>query len=307
VVLSRLDGNSPPALRARRAKSNAAGVLWAVVTVAGCATVIQEDLPSTLDSSPSAGGSAGAPSAAAGFTGSVTPGAGLGGNANGGGSSAGTAGGVSSGLGGRSLGGNAGSSGSPEPVDAGRQFPSGTLLLEEDFEAFESSEWRPTPDSVWEITTDDELQSNVYGQTETGSSGAHLVMSGEMSWTNVVVEADFKVLEFNGTSSGYMAGLCVRVGDEDNFYMVGLRSGTGQIQLRAFSDGGSNLEQSSFEDGVTGVWYHLRVEAVGTSISAYLDDVLMFTHSDASHPSGGIGLCTVRASAVFDNVRVTAP
>ena len=309
MVLSRLNGNSPPALRAQRATTNA-GVLWALVTLGGCATVIQEDLPSTLDNAPSAGGSAGAPGGAAGFTGSATPGTGLGGNINAGGSSPGSAGNPSSGLGGRSLGGNggnAGSSGSQEPVDAGPQFPSGTLLLEEDFESFESSDWRPSPDSEWEITTDDERQGNVYGQTETGSSGAHLVSSGDVSWTDVVVEADFKVLEFNGTSSGYMAGLCVRVADEKNFYMVGLRSGTGQIQLRAFSDGGSNLEQSSFEDGVTGVWYHLRVEAVGTTISAYLDDVLMFTHSDASHPRGGIGLCTVRASAVFDNVRVTAP
>jgi pectate lyase len=231
----------------------------------------------------------------------------VGGNFNAGGSSPGTAGSLSSGPGGQSLAGAAGRSGSADPLDAGRQFPSGTLLLEEDFEELESSEWRATADSAWELTEDDELDSTVYGQTETSSSGAHLVISGDVSWTDVVVEADFKVLEFNGSSSGYMAGLCVRVRDAENFYMVGLRSGTGQIQLRAFSDGGSNLAQSSFEDGATGEWYHLRVEAVGSTISAYLDDALMLTHTDTTHASGAIGLCTVRASAVFDNVRVTAP
>lgn len=281
---------------------------WAVVTLWGCATVVQEDVPSALGNPPVAEGSAGAPSGVAGSAGTGTSGTGAGGNLNAGGSSSGASGNSSSGRGGQSLGGNAGSAGSPSPpVDAGPQFPSGALLLEEDFEAFESSEWNATSDSAWELTTDDELQSNVYGQTETSASGAHLVTSGDLSWTNVIVEADFKVLEFNGSSSGYMAGLCVRVSDADNFYMVGLRSSTGQIQLRSFTDGGSNLDQSSFEDGVIGVWYHLRVEAVGTTISAYLDDVLMFTHTDATHPSGGVGLCTVRASAVFDNVRVTAP
>lgn len=305
MVLCRLNQDSPPGLRSLRASAPAAGLL-SVLALWGCATVIQEDPPSTSGSSPSAGGQAGASSGAAGFVGSATSGAG--GNLNAGGSPSGAAGNMSSGLGGRSLGGNAGSSvGAAPPVDAGRQFPSGTLLLEEDFEDFDGSEWLATPDSVWEITTDDERQGNVYGQTETNDSGAHLVTSGDVSWTDVVVEADFKVLEFNGSSSGYMAGLCVRVRDAETFYMVGLRSGTGQIQLRAFDDGGSNLEQSSFEDGDTGVWYRLRVEAVGTTISAYLDDVLMFSHSDAAHPSGGIGLCTVRASAVFDNVRVTAP
>mgnify|MGYP006140139399 CR=1 FL=1 len=32
-----------------------------------------------------------------------------------------------------------------------------------------------------------------------------------------------------------------------------------------------------------------------------------YSRSWGYYPSGGIGLCTVRASAVFDNVRVTAP
>jgi hypothetical protein len=124
----------------------------------------------------------------------------------------------------------------------------------------------------------------------------------------VVLEADFKIVAFNGSSSTYMAGLCVRVRDEENFYFLGIRSNDGTVGLRRFSSGGNNnLEESSFDLGTTGVWYHMRVEAIESTITTYLDDELVLSVTDTEHPNGGIGLCTVRASAVFDNVVVTAP
>ncbi|MEO8179482.1 MAG: family 16 glycoside hydrolase [Deltaproteobacteria bacterium] len=205
---------------------------------------------------------------------------------------------------------NGGSSGTPTPtVDAGPQFASDTLLLEENFENFQAApgDWATSPGSTWSVGTDPQLVSNVYTQTETTSNTPHLATAGDVAWRDVVVETDLQVLGFNGSSSSYMAGLCVRVRDAEDFYLIGVRSNDGKVGVRRYTDGGTNLVQSSFDQGTTGRWYHLRVEVVGSTITAFLDDVLMFSETDSTHANGGIALCTVRATASFDNVRVTAP
>lgn len=276
--------------------------------LAGCATVTQEDPPSYV------GGSSG--------TGPVSSGAGGG---------AGTAPIADSPAPEQRPGGslpspletNAGGLMPPPPVvsnggsggassareDAGPQFPSGTLLLQENFENFqgEAAGWATSTGSVWQVQTDSQLVSNVYTQSEASSSTPDLATAGEVGWRDVVVEADMKILAFNGSSSSYMAGLCVRVKDAQNFYLIGVRSNDGKVGLRRYADGGTNLVQSDFDQGKTGEWYHLKVEAIGSTITAYLGGTLMFSETDETHESGGIALCTVRASASFDNVRVTAP
>jgi pectate lyase len=205
---------------------------------------------------------------------------------------------------------NGGSPGTALPdVDAGPEFPSGTLLLQENFENFSASAgaWASSQGSTWDVQTDPTLVSNVYIQSETTSSSPDLATTGDVTWRDVVVEADMEILAFNGSSSSYMAGLCVRVRDAQNFYLIGVRSNDHKVGLRRYASGGTNLVQSDFDQGTTGRWYHLRVEAIGSTITAFLDDTLMFSESDTTHASGGVALCTVRATASFDNLRVTAP
>ncbi len=303
--MKRWRGSSPPV----RLSSLSPALL---LLCAACATVTEDDPPS--NPSASAAGAAGAPAGVGGGANGGTGNVGLGGsssNGSGGASSPGSggrplAGGAGGGASAGAGGASAGAGGTPPVVDTMPQFPSGMLLLEDDFENFVQANWLAN-DGQWAITTDPEAEGNVYGQTETNASSPHMVTAGDTSWRGVVAEVDFNVVSFNGSSSSYMAGLCLRVQDADNFYMVGLRSNTGGIQLRGIGVDGGNLAQSEYEEGVEGVWYHLKVEAVGSTITAYLDDVLMFTYPDATIQSGGIGLCTVRASALFDNVRVAAP
>jgi hypothetical protein len=288
--------------------SAALALLAALRCLAGCATVTQEDPPSQLGGSSGLGG---APSGAGGGAGTapladgpapeqrstgdlpsplepntagrMTPAPGVSNSASG------------------------GAAGAPE--DAGPQFPSGSQLLQENFENFQggATGWATSTGSVWEVQTDAQLVSNVYTQSEATSSTPDLATAGDLGWRDVVVEADMKILAFNGSSSSYMAGLCVRVKDAQNFYLIGVRSNDGKLGLRRYADGGTNLVQSDFDQGTTGVWYHLKVEAIGSTLTAYLDGTMMFSETDDTHRSGGIALCTVRASASFDNVRVTAP
>jgi hypothetical protein len=279
--------------------------LVALVLLAGvgaCATVTQEDPPSLLAG---AGGSTGGTASGAGGGAGTAPIADMpapagrpmspGGAIQGEGLAPMTPPPAAAGSGGGAA---------VQPQDAGPP-----PALQENFENFaaSSANWVPSTGSTWEVRTDAELASNVYTQTETMSSGPHLVVAGNAAWRDVVVEADVRIIDFNGSSSSYMAGLCVRVQDAESFYLVGVRSNDGKLGLRRYADGGTNLVQSEYEDGAEGVWYHLRVEAIGAQITAYLDGDLMFSETDATLENGGIALCTVRASASFDNVSVTAP
>jgi hypothetical protein len=280
----------------------------AVVSLCGCATVTSEDPPSHIGGSgaganqPSRSGGSGGTAPLADLPAPVatTP--------------AGPPGPIDTNPGGGlppvvavSNGGSA--STAPAAVDAGRQFPTGMTLLEENFENFQAAggEWATSQGSIWGVATDPQLVSNVYTQTETTSNTPDLATAGDVTWRDVVVESDMQILGFNGSSSSYMAGLCVRVRDAENFYLIGLRSNDGKMGLRRYANGGTNLVQSTFDQGTTGKWYHLRVEVIGSTITAFLDDALMFSETDTTHAAGGIALCTVRASASFDNVRVSAP
>jgi hypothetical protein len=199
--------------------------------------------------------------------------------------------------------------GGASAADAGPVPPRGTPLLSEDFEAFqgEASGWFASEGSLWELGPDpDDARNSVYVQTETNGSRANLATAGEPDWQDLSVEADMVILDFNGSSSSYLAGICVRVQDASRFYMIGVRSNDGKVGLRRFDGGGSNLVESEFEAGTTGVKYRLRVDVIGSTISAYLDGALMFSESDSAYARGGIGLCTVRASAAFDRVQVSA-
>jgi hypothetical protein len=206
-----------------------------------------------------------------------------------------------------STGGTGGTLGARE--DAGPQFASGTSLLQENFENFQGAAagWATSAGSNWQVQTDAMLVSNVYTQSEASSTTPDLATAGEVGWRDVVVEADMKILTFNGSSSSYMAGLCVRVKDAKNFYLIGLRSNDNKLGLRRYADDATNLVQSDFNEGTTDTWYHLKVEAIGSTLTAYLDGSMMFSETDDTHANGGIALCTVRASASFDNVSVTAP
>jgi hypothetical protein len=288
--------------------SAAAALLAALRCLAGCATVTQEEPPSQL------GGSSGmeaVPSGAGGGAGSApiadTPAPEQRSTGDGASPLETNTGGLMPPPPADSNGGSGGAPGTRG--DAGPLVPSGSQLLQENFENFQgpASGWATSTGSMWEVQTDTQLVSNVYTQSEATSSTPDLATAGDVGWRDVVVEADMKILAFNGSSSSYMAGLCVRVQDAQNFYLIGVRSNDGKLGLRRYADGGTNLVQSDFDQGKTGEWYHLKVEAIGSTLSAYLNGTMMFSETDDTHKSGAIALCTVRASASFDNVRVSAP
>jgi hypothetical protein len=144
-------------------------------------------------------------------------------------------------------------------------------------------------------------------------SKVFLAAAGDISWTNVVVQARIKILSFNGSSSSYYAGLCARVEDANNYYCVTLRSDA-KVAIRGNIGGSSNSLGSSVSYGVaTGTWYTVQLAVVGSTITASINGTPVLPKTgdpaitDSSLASGGIALIVDNADAEFDDVSVAVP
>ena len=144
-------------------------------------------------------------------------------------------------------------------------------------------------------------------------SKVYLAAAGDVSWTDVSVQARVKIVSFNGSSSSYYAGICARVEDAANYYCVALRSDA-KVAIRGDIGGSSNSIGSSNSYAIaTGTWYTVQLAVVGSTITASINGVPVLPKTgdpaitDSSLPMGGVALAVDNAEAEFDDVSVTTP
>jgi hypothetical protein len=206
------------------------------------------------------------------------------------GSDGGAAGVGSAGAGGEASGGSNGS----------------RLLFFDDFEDGAADGWQPGEGS-FSVTSDG---SFVYRQALVQNRLQFSMVSGSC-WADQVVEARVKA-DFNGQSNSYVAALFARALSAQTHYMLVI-GGDGKLALRKRVNSTSNSAQilgTAFQPNpkiAEDVWYTLRLEIVGTSLTGYLDGVPRISATDSSIASGGVAVGTLNATAVFDDVRVGAP
>jgi pectate lyase len=178
-------------------------------------------------------------------------------------------------------------------------------LLRDNFE-MGTSNWTMTPSGVWSTSMDGSTVLGSMGAT--GSSAMRAASAGELSWTDVQIEARVKVTSFAGSSSGYYAGVCARYQSTSAYACFALRS-NGQIMFRV----GSNNTAAATPPGgsiTEGTWYSVRVVARGASITAFLNGTEIASGSrvtSGAPASGRIALATPGTNAVFDDIVVTTP
>jgi pectate lyase len=73
------------------------------------------------------------------------------------------------------------------------------------------------------------------------------------------------------------------------------------------SNAPERIAQENDMDWATDTWYTLRLEVVGSSLKAYLDDTLMLEATDEQITSGGVAVGARHVNVHFDDVKVTAP
>jgi hypothetical protein len=184
---------------------------------------------------------------------------------------------------------------------------SGTIFSD-DFESG-TSKWITSGPGTAAIATDG---SSVY-DLSCPMSKVFLAAAGDISWTNVIVQARIKIVSFNGSATGYYAGLCARVQDANNSYCVTLRSDT-KVSIHGDIAGSSKSLGNSNSYGVTtGIWYTVQLEIVGSTITASINGAPVLPKSgdpaitDSSLANGAIALTVDNTEAEFDDVSVSVP
>ncbi|HEX6352528.1 right-handed parallel beta-helix repeat-containing protein [Actinophytocola sp.] len=176
-----------------------------------------------------------------------------------------------------------------------RPVASAATLFSENFEDGTADGWTRSGGS-WSVVTDG---SRAYQQSG-ASTDARALVGG--TWTDQAVQIRVKPGTFNGT--GRHVAVLARAQNTSNYYYLGL-SNTGSVVLGKRSGGGFSTLASAPAAVPTGTWQTLRLEAFGTTLKGFVNNVALVTASDGTFASGRVGAATYYASASFDDVQVT--
>ena len=171
-----------------------------------------------------------------------------------------------------------------------------TQLFSDDFQDGDSNGWARSS-GTWAIVTDGTL---AYRQSGTSSDSNS--RTGTSTWSNISIQARVKPIAFNGADR--YAGVMTRVVNSNHYYFLALQNGNRLLLGKRAGSSPITLATKSFAFS-TGTYYTLRIDAQGSSLSAYVNGTLQLTASDSEFPSGIIGGATFFSSASFDDFLVT--
>jgi pectate lyase len=177
--------------------------------------------------------------------------------------------------------------------------PEGTLFMD-DFEAG-ATNWDVTQGTC-SIAADE--ATNVYTCLQ-GMEEARAVAG--MVWGEYSVSARVRVNAFDAAGGRriYLAG---RFTDSNNWYGAAIYDGGPfEVQIRKKVMGTSSDIVRTPYPFELGVWYTLKLEMKGSTITVYVNDVLQLTTMDTSFNSGRIELLVDRSDVSWDDVLVTNP
>ena len=144
--------------------------------------------------------------------------------------------------------------------------------------------------------------SNVFQGVAAGSDFTTQV-SGNTAWTDVTISADVKVT----AGSSYQVSIYGRFTTWDSFYIMYMDD-AGQVQVRRRLNGSTTTLGTKSKPAMVpaiGSQHNFKLDIHGSTINAYVDDVLRVTTTDTMLPTGGLGLGISNGTAEFDNVVVT--
>src|SRR3989454_559730 len=171
------------------------------------------------------------------------------------------------------------------------------ILFQDNFETGTAAGWNATA-GTWSVVQDG--GSYVYRNSNT--SGDDWSYNGSSAWTDYAIEAQVKPLTWN--AAGGIVRIFGRWQDANNWYYLNLTSDN-HVQLRKYVNGTiTDLAPPQSLTVTPGTWYKVRLEMVGTTLKAYVNDVLQLTATDATFSAGRIAVGGWNNTAEFDNVVV---
>lgn len=166
------------------------------------------------------------------------------------------------------------------------------VLFNSNFNGGNSTGWTPTA-GTWEAT------DGAYRQS--AESGGAYAYAGSASWKDYAAEATMTPVSFNGNNR--FTALVVRYQDDDNFYHVNLRSNN-TIELKKKVAGATTILDAKAFTVEAGEAFHIKLEAIGSTLNVYVNGNLELTAEDSTFESGKIAFHTYYATAAFDDVLV---
>lgn len=154
----------------------------------------------------------------------------------------------------------------------------------------------------WESVGTWSTAEGVYRQTDTSTRGAHSITG--IATGDQVVSA--RLRRTGAAGSNNWLGLAARYRDAGNYYYVTLRNNN-TISLRKLVNGVVAVLDSAAFNVTTNTWYRVRLEAVGTHLRVYVNDVLRLEATDAAHATGRYGPVLYRTVAEYDSVTAVEP
>lgn len=143
--------------------------------------------------------------------------------------------------------------------------------------------------------------TGVYAQTDT-TSGARSIAG--IATDDQTISA--RLRRTGGAGSNNWLGLAARYRDSGNYYYVTLRNNN-TISLRKLVNNSiTELDMAAFTVA-SGTWYRVRLEAMGTHLRVYVNDVLRLEATDASHATGRYGPVLYRTAAEYDDILAVQP
>ncbi|WP_203914270.1 pectate lyase family protein [Rhizocola hellebori] len=171
-------------------------------------------------------------------------------------------------------------------------------LFSDDFNDGNSSGWS-TSGGSWSVT------SGAYRQSSTGADAK--AQAGTTSWTDYTVQATVTPIAFGNSTRS--TGVAARAQSMTNFYSLVL-VGSGSLQLRRISGGGTSTLASAATAVTPGTTYTLALTVSGSSLAGSVNGTQLVTATDSTFATGRVGLVASYTSVSFDNVSVftgTAP
>ncbi|MEV4170522.1 pectate lyase [Nonomuraea sp. NPDC049709] len=177
----------------------------------------------------------------------------------------------------------------------GMPSASAATLFGDDFEDGDAAGWSRSGGS-WSVVTDG---SRAYRQSGTSADARAVAGAG---WTDQAVQARVRPIAFNG--SGRHVAVLARAQSTSSYYFLGLTD-AGSVVLGRRTGGAPVTLASAAASAVPGTWYTLRLEAFGSTLRGFVNNVQLVTATDGALPSGRAGLAGHYASATFDDVLVS--
>lgn len=144
------------------------------------------------------------------------------------------------------------------------------------------------------------IESGEASQSDVSLLRAHSV-AGDPTWTSIAIRVKVKIVE------GLGAIVLFRYADSKNWYEAFIRQDIDVAVISRYEAGKINWIAAVPFTSELGVWYELKVEALGNLIRFYVDNVLIAEAVDSTFASGKVGIGALDAHVQFDDLEVANP